>query len=261
MNNNKAIILIKNKQFLFIFLPLGFILLFIIFITILFNSTSTQITNNKPKYNQQITKTNPHVIYKKSALMITATTPINQSINNSLFTVISVTFNHPINTVDQKQIQLSLSPYNKGIVSWSNANKTINYTPIDSLWSNTEYQINLNYFKNSLSWKFTTVLPENTTQQDQMKEQQQADNNYKAWEKQTYTTYPWLDNLPLQKDTYFVYFSLDKKAFIAKIYPKSSSSLSQDQQISTIETEIQENLTNIGIDINLYKFNWEINPE
>jgi len=99
------------------------------------------------------------------------------------------------------------------------------------------------------------------SQDDKMKMQEISDQNYTKWQKINDSNYPWYNNLPLQTDNYFVYFDLDKKIFIGKLYPKQSSSISIDSQTASMKTEINLTLIKLGIDTTKYSFDWQITPE
>jgi hypothetical protein len=74
--------------------------------------------------------------------------------------------------------------------------------------------------------------------------------------------YPWLNSLPLQKDTlYFVYFDVNEKAFIGMLYPKTTSETSIDDQVTSMKKEIQQSLTSLGIPYQQYSLDWTITPE
>lgn len=109
----------------------------------------------------------------------------------------------------------------------------------------------------------TTSAPTSspTTLEDQLRLQTQADVNYAELQDKVLKEFPWYNNLPLQKDDYFVLFDLSKKAFRAKIYPQKSSSVPIDDQVKSYQQEIVEKLKALGVDTSVYPIEWSINPE
>lgn len=100
----------------------------------------------------------------------------------------------------------------------------------------------------------TEPLPNSLTPtltfEEQTEVQSVADRDYADWQKNVTDTYPWYNNLPLQTSTYFVYFDLDKKSFIAKLYP------SGNQTEAVLKAEILERLEALTIDTNQYPIEW-----
>lgn len=91
--------------------------------------------------------------------------------------------------------------------------------------------------------------------------QSESDKDYADWEKNISDKYPWFDKLPLQETNYFVYFDVDKKSFIGKLYPKDSQAESVDEKITVMKNEIQTRLEALGIDTALYNFEWIVKSE
>lgn len=97
--------------------------------------------------------------------------------------------------------------------------------------------------------------------EEQIRLQSQADKDFAEKTKQTATLYPWLDKLPIQSQNYFAYFDIDQKIFIAKLYPKSSSSIPVDQQVEDLKKEVQAKLQELIPDYNNYQISWDVKPE
>ncbi len=115
---------------------------------------------------------------------------------------------------------------------------------------------------NSQTNSFQNTPPPSMSTQDQIKAQEQADRNYAETTKQIDTQYPWLDKLPLQvPNTYYVYFDINQKQFIAKLYPKASSSIPVDQQVENFKKEIQSKLLNLIPNYTNYPISWDIKPQ
>ncbi len=108
----------------------------------------------------------------------------------------------------------------------------------------------------------TPVIPGlNPTEQEKMKSQTQADLKYSKYIKDIYTNYPWYNSLPLQTTSYFVYFDPNKKSFTGKLYPKSSTTTSVDQQVALMKSEILEKLKNLSIPTTTYPFDWQVTQQ
>ena len=88
--------------------------------------------------------------------------------------------------------------------------------------------------------------------------QGQADKNSGDEATAIYNSYPWLDKFPLQTDSYFFYFDLNKKAFIGKLYPQKSSNESVTDQVAAVKQQILSILTSYGIDSTKYTITWTI---
>jgi hypothetical protein len=73
--------------------------------------------------------------------------------------------------------------------------------------------------------------------------------------------YPWFNSLPLQESNYFVYFDVNKKSFVGLLYPKTSSSVSVDNQVAQMKTEAQAKLTQKSIPWQNYQFSWKVTPK
>lgn len=102
---------------------------------------------------------------------------------------------------------------------------------------------------------------EPTLTEEENKLQIKYDKEFGEWQENVLNNYPWYESLPLQTENYFVYFDLDKKIFIADLYPKESAPESVDTQVTFMKNEIQNRLEVLGIDTALYNFEWNIKPE
>lgn len=91
--------------------------------------------------------------------------------------------------------------------------------------------------------------------QQAIAEQMQADQEYGDWQANNSNNYPWLRKLPLTSEKYFVYFDLNKKVFIGRLYPKTGDNLdnmkSDILKILTVDEEIP---------MNNFKVEWVVNP-
>ena len=83
-----------------------------------------------------------------------------------------------------------------------------------------------------------------------LQEQQTIDDfEYAQKQQEVYDTYPWLDTLPLNTDTYFIYFKVEDKKFYGQIYNKENEEAQK--------TEIINALRNAGIPVESYEIVWE----
>jgi hypothetical protein len=73
--------------------------------------------------------------------------------------------------------------------------------------------------------------------------------------------YPWIEELPLDENDYFVYFDTDLKSFVGLLYPKTSNQLSVENQAANLKAQAQAELTDRGINYAKYPFDWRVNPE
>lgn len=85
--------------------------------------------------------------------------------------------------------------------------------------------------------------------QDMQEAQSQADKAYGDRWVETDKNYPWYSKLPLRTNSYFVYFDLSKKVFVAKIYPPRKLD-------DATKTEITAQLRQIGVNTNQYVIAW-----
>ena len=84
-------------------------------------------------------------------------------------------------------------------------------------------------------------------------EQMQVDEEYSNWEQNVKDNYPWRKKLPLTAEKYSVYFDLNKKVFIGRLYPTAGDNL--DQMKTDILRQLKENK---GVPIETFQFEWTI---
>lgn len=97
-------------------------------------------------------------------------------------------------------------------------------------------------------------------QSESLKIQTQADKNFGDWQKDIYVNYPWYDKLPLQTNTYYVYFDLTKKKMIALLYPDKTATSPFYQQIDSLKKEVVGKLQGLGIPGSEGEIEWVISP-
>lgn len=87
-------------------------------------------------------------------------------------------------------------------------------------------------------------------------EQMAVDQEYAAMQKNVSEEYPWLKKLPFTSEKYYVYFDLQKKLFIALLYPKPGDDPEQ------IKNDILKALKETkGVAVENYTFEWTVKPQ
>ena len=104
------------------------------------------------------------------------------------------------------------------------------------------------FFKNQ-----EAMLPE---VKQAIEEQKQADQEYSNWQQSNSDAYSWIRKLPLTAVNYFVYFDLNKKVFIGRLYPESGENIDQ------IKSDVLNRLkTEKEIPVENFKFEWNVFPK
>ncbi|HSW47788.1 MAG TPA: hypothetical protein VLG67_01795 [Candidatus Saccharimonadales bacterium] len=113
--------------------------------------------------------------------------------------------------------------------------------------------------------RLVTTVPKTSptplNQEEQIRRQTKMDEETAKKENELYSSYPWYDKLPLKNTDYFVYFDTTKKSFVGLLYPDNSSPNLTISQTVTMKAEIRKSLTDLGINITKYGFEWVIKPE
>ncbi len=91
-----------------------------------------------------------------------------------------------------------------------------------------------------------------------VKEQDRREIEFSKEQENIAQTYPWSDKLPLQTESYFVYFDVEKKAFVGLLYPIGPDQNSINSQVVDMKTKINKSLVDLGVDVAKYKFEWTI---
>lgn len=89
-----------------------------------------------------------------------------------------------------------------------------------------------------------------------IQKQKNIDKVFADKERRIKAEYPWIYNLPLQSDKYFVYFDLQNKVFIGLLYPKTGNNVEQLKTIVMQELKLAKK-----IPVENFKFEWTINPK
>ena len=88
-----------------------------------------------------------------------------------------------------------------------------------------------------------------------IQEQMQADQEYAQWQQTNETSYPWLRKLPLTSDKYFVYFDLNRKAFVGRLYVKPEDDLEKLKSDILNILKVDEE-----IPVENFQVEWQVNP-
>lgn len=96
----------------------------------------------------------------------------------------------------------------------------------------------------------STFVPTPIPSEDFAEYQTQTDKLYADQIKRQDEEYPWLQQLPLQTNDYFVYFETSNNTFTAEIY-----SPSREEQL---KQEITQRLSALNIDLSKYSIRWEV---
>lgn len=75
--------------------------------------------------------------------------------------------------------------------------------------------------------------------------QSAADKAYGDYWKNVDENYPWFNKFPIRTDSYFLYFDLNKKSFVANLYPQSNNSQSIDSQVAQMKQTIINQVASI----------------
>lgn len=187
--------------------------------------------------------------------------PPDQSSSVGIFTPIRVIFNRPLILEEQSSVSILADPTFDAQGGWLENGGVFSFTPSSPLLPEQKYLLTVNFGPKKYSWEFTTVATENVSIEEQIKVQEKADRDFGEWSKNLYDNYPWYNNLPLNTNDYFVYFDPDKKQFFADLYPKTSSTIPQNNQVQRFKEEVTSKLQSFGIDLSKYPIVWEIKPE
>jgi hypothetical protein len=99
------------------------------------------------------------------------------------------------------------------------------------------------------------------TAEEKLVLQTKADVDFAQWQEKTYQDYPWYNKLPLKEADFYVYFDLNKKRFVADLYPRTNSSSSIDQQNESMKSQILNKLQEYSINTSQFDFEWNSHPE
>lgn len=240
MDNLTFIGKIKQHKIFFIFSAILILIIIVVVSLVL-------LPNTQPENSPALSSDLPQII---------ATSPLNNAFNIQIFPTISATFERSLTPEQKARVIMVLNPTVESTQTWSSTNTTLTLTPTSALEPDQKYTAIIQYLDQTYSWSFTTVAVDNVSTENQIKAQAEADYEFGQWDEQNKRNYPWYTLLPIQSPTYFVYFNLDTKSFVAKLYPTSSS----EEEINQLKTQVQTRLTNLYIPWNDFPIEWKITP-
>lgn len=192
---------------------------------------------------------------KESDISIESLNPPREAQNVGVHEAITVQFSRSLTLEEQEFVSFTSDPPLSVSYEWENA-RSLTLTHTQPLWSETEYSFQITYPYSFSSWNATTQSNEDIPIEDIIKSQSEADRHYGSWMKNIQDKLPWYDELPLTTSDYYVYFNVDKNVFIAKIYIKQSSSISEEVQFQNGQDEVIRALSELSIPINEYEIEW-----
>jgi hypothetical protein len=197
----------------------------------------------------------------KNALHITAVSPSENELNVGLYHPVAVMFDQPVPKEQQSNFQLTLTPHVAVDQKWSADNKSVMLTPTSTMHSDQKYTVSVKSQSITYSWAFQTPKAKDVSLGDQLKSQEEGDKYDAEFNKAIYTTFPWFDQFPLQEKNYFVYYDVENKKLVGKLYPQKKASSSVDAQVNKMKSEIEARVKKIGVDSNQFNIEWQVNPE
>lgn len=69
---------------------------------------------------------------------------------------------------------------------------------------------------------------------------------------------PWIAQLPIKDPYYFVEYDFEKNSISALLYPTTSRTVPKEDQIEFLKKEIAEKLTQLGVNLNKERVEWQI---
>jgi hypothetical protein len=196
--------------------------------------------------------------------------PQRDSLNVKLSSRIAIVFSRPLIEAEKTTVKINISPKTESTVFWENGNTSAAIKPLETLFPETGYIITVSYNNSqTFSWSFktqkTVSIPSPTPtpfseENSLLNQQGQSDLKFAQSQKQFLETHPWYNNLPPENNQYFINYDASKNDFFVILYPKKTSSLSIDNQVSQLKTNVLQALQTLGINTALYKIEWTIIP-
>lgn len=188
-------------------------------------------------------------------LSVIATSPYASQTDASMVQPITVTFSRPLLNREKAGVRATLTPtVGKFEKTWSEDQKTLFLIPDTALKEQSDYSLLLKGAFPEYSFSFKTTAFADLSPQDVLLLQSYADKEVADKNKAIDSAYPWIDKLPLQTETYFVYFDVDKKTFIAKIYTD------QTHSEESLREDVIVSLESNGIPHGSYPIEWTVTP-
>lgn len=197
----------------------------------------------------------------KKSLYIASTSPAEHEVKVGLYHPISINFTQAITPAQQGLLQVKINPAVKTAEAWSSDTKTLVLTPIASMHSGQVYTVNVTSQGITYSWSFATAEVKDVSHEDKLREQAQGDRENAAYIAAIYKTFPQFDKYPLKAQNYFVFYDVDHKRIVGKIYPQRNISTSVAAQVSVMKKEIEARVKQTGVDTKQFPIVWLIIPE
>lgn len=198
--------------------------------------------------------------YLAEPLTLLFVSPKDGTTGVGIYPRITATFSRPLSSQEIKNIQITSFPQLEGKISLSNDRKTVIFSNDLPLLQDQQYVFNTTYPSGNYKWEFATTSPQNVPDEEQARAQTHADRGFGLWVESVQKQYPWYNKLPLQTQSYFVYFDLERKVFITSLYPNKTSRVSIDQQVQSLKENIMKRLQGFGIATEKYSFDWNVQP-
>ncbi len=196
-----------------------------------------------------------------SAPIVLSVSPANKSTDVNLYPEITIVLANPVPDFTSSTINIKSSPVISGEQKFSPDYKTLILSANKALDVNKEYFLSVEVNGVEIySWSFTTSSLGNISLPDQERAQTEADLNFAKNAEDIIRDYPWREKLPLQTEDYFVYFDIEKKVFIGKIYLRSEPADSAENKIGLLKKQILASLEVLGVDLSRYRFIWKTIP-
>lgn len=69
---------------------------------------------------------------------------------------------------------------------------------------------------------------------------------------------PWVLQLPIKDPYYFVEYDFDKDVILALLYPTASRTIPKEDQLEFLKKEVAEKLTQLGVNLNKERIEWQV---
>jgi hypothetical protein len=235
------------KKYLII---LSVIILFTVLISIFLFTGGKENTTKKPLSPTP-------TLFISTPVEIINIIPLQNSTDVSISSPITVYFSRPLASTEVAKLQIQSVPSFTFDKKLSPDGNRIEVIPNPPLFTGQLYELSIRFQDQPILLSFTTREGASLSIDDQIKAQSVADRNFGQWNEDLYKNYPWYNLLPIRTSSYFVYFNIDSKQFIALLYPSESSSTPIESQVSTLKQEVQKAIRDKDIP-DSYEFSWQV---
>lgn len=231
-------------------------LFFILALGLCFFIIPLGISLQSPRVSSDISLTPTDIPIDTSIpLSVVTTSPYASQTDSSIVQPITITFSRPLLNREKASVRATLTPsVGKFEQTWSEDQKTLFLIPSIALQQQSRYSLVLKGAFPEYSFNFTTTSFANLTPQDILLLQSYSDKEVADKTKAIDDAYPWIDKLPLQTEAYFVYFDVEKKSFIAKLYTDQTNSE------ESLREDVIVALESNGVPHGSYPIEWTITP-